>query len=251
MAKIPETTNPREMLADMSDDEILLHTITVAEGVKPACGMSLRTLRTRSGHSLRDAAKVIRRAFNTLSDWENCASYPQRGSTSYANLPLLLQSFGVSPKIIIKAFGDGQLDESLNPAEYLSRDALGIAELELAFMTSKRGAVVASLVKSAMSGSSRHQEIFFDRIGVLEREVVQRSSLSLAKRNRNNLEERGKWLKQSINDSSSVKPAQLEPKVADKPSSEDKASSSRETPSSSVPCEHDKDNVQPDNIPGV
>jgi hypothetical protein len=194
MSTIPETINPRELLGDMTDEEIELHTRTIADGVKPACGLSLRTLRCKSGRGLRDAAKVIRRAHNTLSDWENCTSWPQ----SNAHLPLLLQSFGVPPKIIVDAFGPDRLDESLNAAEYLSRDALGIAELELAYMTSKRGAVLMSITRAAINGSSRHAQLWLDRLEAVEREVMNRKSISVAISNSTNLKERALWLSGSV-----------------------------------------------------
>ena len=240
MSQIPETINPRDLLGDMPDSEIELHTRTVAGGVRPACGMSLRTLRCSSGHSLRSAAKIIRRAFNTLSDWENCTSYPQPGSTSYANLPLLLRQYGVPPKLLVDAFGSVQLDESLNAAEYLSRDALGIAELELAYMTSKRGAVLMSITHAALNGSSRHAQIWFDRLAASEREVLQRKSVEIQLSNRNN-RERAKWLEQSRSKGSSSEP---------KPSSEQRNGSNGSRKKTPEPFEKDPD-VQPSDIPGV
>jgi hypothetical protein len=198
MSKLPETINPRDLLGDMPQEEIELHARTVAGCVRPACGLSLRALRCQSGHSLRSASKIIRRAFNTLSDWENCSSFPQPGSTSYANLPLLLRGYGVAPKLLVDAFGTVQLDESLNAAEYLSRDALGIAELELAYMTSKRGAVLMSITRSAVNGSATHAQLWLDRLAVVEREVMERKSITVSASNRNT-PERLLWMRQSVN----------------------------------------------------
>ena len=198
MSQIPETINPRDLLGDMPDSEIELHTRTIADGVKPACGLSLRTLRCQSGKGLREASKVIRRAHNTLSDWENCTTWPQ----SNAHLPLLLQSFGVPPQLIIDSFGPGHsFDDSLSPAEYLSRDALGIAELELAFMTSRRGSVLMALTKAAIAnGSATHAALWFERLADIEREVMDRKSITVSASNRNT-PERLLWMRQSVNKS--------------------------------------------------
>jgi transcriptional regulator with XRE-family HTH domain len=240
MSAVPKDTDPdidkRSRLIGLSDVELELLTRKVADGIRPECGESLKKLRLKAGLTQTQAGAVIRRAVNTVSDWENNKGWP----TSNAHLPLLLQEFGVPGPILVRCFGSENIDESLSPRAYLKLDATGIAELEANFFKSQRGKMLFALTRLALSGSPKHMEMWYDRMRENAQDLVQKKSIS-ASLSKPKLLERTNWVMQSM--SSSGSSSNLEPKPKTKPSSNGSKKKTIEPARDSE--------VQPDNIPGV
>jgi transcriptional regulator with XRE-family HTH domain len=189
--------DPRSRLIGFSDVELELLTRKIADGIRPECGEALRTLRTKSGLTQTQAGNAIRRAVNTISDWECNKAWPQ----SNAHLPLLLQEYGVPSSIILKSFGSENIDETLSPRSYLRLDAVGITAIEGKFMNSNRGKMLHSLTRLALSGSPKHMEIWYARLRENEEEQLRNRSINSPINKPKLLQDRAMWMAQSVGQS--------------------------------------------------
>jgi transcriptional regulator with XRE-family HTH domain len=185
--------------------------------------------------SQRAVGALVGRSAVAVCDWEAGRSWPIDDA-----IPRIMEAFGCGVDLLQKVFGV-DYDARIDGAAYVSGDPV---EIDRAHFLRHRGKCLEVLTLRAQGGSVSHLSLFFDLMERTEMKALRSLSIRSGGKDPNPkiLQERAKWLQQSLGSSSAPTPAP-------KPSSEDKNGSNGSKKETSGPST-DPD-VQPSNIPGI
>ena len=146
---------------------------TIIDRHQPAAGTALAELRIAAGLSQPQAGAIIGKQASTICTWE-------RGTkplpSKWDSLPALLNGFGVSQDIIVKAFGD-ECDGDLAYPLFVKGDHTMIL---YNYFLKHDAKVIQRLTLEAERGSYQHQKLYLEQSTYWKAEALSRQSSPVA-----------------------------------------------------------------------